>query len=222
MSFANIFSHKEKEEKKPIIIADIHERNALVISLLIKKGIDVHIESLKTGDYIVGDIAIERKTVADLSSSIINKRILEQLNNLVQHKKYALLVEGNLASTQKILHKNALRGFLLSTALDRKIPVIITESAEETAENLTILARRTKKSPSSLRPSRIATNAKEQIRYLLEGFPGIGPAAVQTIENHYTSFKEFANTSLEQLEKAIGKKAILVHTLLNKEFNKET
>ena len=72
----------------PIIVADIHEKNSLVISELHKSTqVRLEIKSLKIADYIINDIAIERKTVQDLISSMINKRLIQQLTQMQSYKK---------------------------------------------------------------------------------------------------------------------------------------
>ncbi len=96
----NIFrskNRKAKPKKMPIIVADIHEKNSLVISELHKSTqIRLEIKSLKIADYIINDIAIERKTVQDLISSMISKRLIQQLTQMQSYKKSLLIIEGNL------------------------------------------------------------------------------------------------------------------------------
>ena len=75
MTFFNIFSNKKIKENKKTIIADNRERNSLVISELVKLNHEVQFEQLEIADYLVNNIAIERKTKSDLASSIIDKRI---------------------------------------------------------------------------------------------------------------------------------------------------
>ena len=129
----NIFS----KEKLPIkkqgprikIIIDYRERNSLVASHLIKLGFEIEFKELKIGDYIVKDVVIERKTIPDFISSIINKRLLKQIEELKQFENKLLIIEG--ISEQEIytdedqgMNANAIRGFLLSTVLKHKIPML--------------------------------------------------------------------------------------------------
>ena len=85
----NIFKNKKQEEnknlKKPIIIADIHEKNSLTLANLTELGAELQITSLQVGDYIVGDIVIERKTFQDFISSMLSKRLIQQLINMQQY-----------------------------------------------------------------------------------------------------------------------------------------
>jgi len=118
----NIFSRKKvqiqpKEKKK--IIVDYREKNCLIPYELIDLGVDVEFRELKIGDYIAGDIIIERKTISDFISSMINKRLLRQLEEISQFPNRLLIIEGieeqELYSDDKQgVQANAIRGFLLS------------------------------------------------------------------------------------------------------------
>ena len=70
MPFINPFSKQKKKSRNlkiiPTIIADIHEKNSLVISeLKSSKQINLDIKHLKIGDYLIGKTIIERKTTSD-------------------------------------------------------------------------------------------------------------------------------------------------------------
>ena len=96
--FFNIFSESEKEKikdiQKPKVTADYREKNSLVASELIQLGLKVEFRELKVADYLVNDVAIERKTVSDFISSMINKRLINQLESLQVYKNRLLIIEG--------------------------------------------------------------------------------------------------------------------------------
>ena len=96
--FLDIFSESEKEKIEKIkglkITADYREKNSLVASELIQLGLKVEFRELKVADYIVNDVAIERKTVSDFISSMINKRLINQLESLQVYKNRLLIIEG--------------------------------------------------------------------------------------------------------------------------------
>ena len=55
------------------IIVDQRERNLELINALHENGVEVEIKTIPVGDYILSDrICVERKTVSDFESSIIN------------------------------------------------------------------------------------------------------------------------------------------------------
>lgn len=210
--FFEIFSKRKITIKeKPKIIADYREKNSLVPSELISLGFEVEFKELKVGDYIIKDVAIERKTISDFLSSMINKRLLRQLEELKQYKKCLLIIEG--IEDQELyndspegINGNAIRGFLLSIILKHNIPIILSKNPEDTAKFLFILAKREEKQVS-LKAKKKALNKKEQMQFILEGFPGIGQATARKLLNNYKNLKEIFSASLEDLKLLIGKKA---------------
>ena len=96
----------------------------MIISLAISLGLEIEFRELKVADYLVKDTAIERKTVNDFISSMKNKRLIKQLEELQQYKNKLLLIEGideqDLYTDSEDwigMHPNAIRGFLLSILL---------------------------------------------------------------------------------------------------------
>jgi len=206
---------KEKPEiEKQRIIIDYREKNSLVASTLVELGFEIEFRELKVADYLVNNIAIERKTISDFINSIINKRIIKQLQELKQYENKLLIIEGideqelysddNL--NEKTIHPNAIRGFLLSVTIKHKIPVILTKNYEDTAKYLAVLARK-KEKESSLNVTKKSLNKKERLQFILEGFPGIGPKTAKKLLSHFGTIKNIANSSIEEIAKIIGKRA---------------
>ena len=197
-------------------IADLHEKNSLVASELVALGADVEFKHLKVADYLIGNVAIERKTISDFISSMINKRLLRQLEELQQYEKRLLVIEG--ADEQELyndkfeikgMHPNAIRGMLLHTSLEANCPIILTKDYQDTAKFLFLIARKMEKTkhPISLHAKKKAQNKGEQIQYILEGFPGIGPATAKRLLKEFKTIKNIINTPIEKLKELIGKKA---------------
>lgn len=204
---------KKKPDKKSKIIIDYREKNSLVISELISMGIETEIKELKVADYLVNEIAIERKTVSDFISSMMNRRLLKQLEEIQQYKDRILIIEGIdeqelYADSEdgKGVHPNAIRGFLLSIILKYKVPIIYSKNCRDTAKFLSVLAKKTEKE-SSLNVSKKSLNKKERMQFILEGFPGIGPKTAKKLLEKFKTIKQILNASLEDLEKEIGKKS---------------
>lgn len=212
MPFLDIFSASKmkKPKNKPTITIDHREKNSLVVSSLLNNQ-ELHLEfqQLPIADYLINGIAIERKTVADFKSSIMNKRIFDQIKNLQQYPKHLLILEGILDEDLYNIgmHENAFRGFLLSLALQYKVHIIFTHNAEDTAKYLCVLALKKEKSEVSLRPTRILFTREEQQQFILEGFPGIGPVTSKKLLVHFKNLKNIFNASEEELKSVIGKKA---------------
>jgi Fanconi anemia group M protein len=202
-----------KQEKQKIII-DYREKNSLVASALIEMGFCVQFRELKVADYLVNNIAIERKTISDFINSLINKRIIKQIEELKQYENRLMIIEGveeqelyhDDAEEDRLIHPNAIRGFLLSATIKHKIPVILTKNYDDTAKYLAVLARK-KERESSLNVKRKSLNRKERLQFILEGFPGIGPKTARKLLEKFGTIKKIANASLEELAEIIGKKA---------------
>jgi ERCC4-type nuclease len=70
-----------------------------IISSLKKFNLVIEVKRLQSGDYVFGDVAIERKTVADLIGSVTskNRHLWEQLDTMKRtYPQPILLVEGHL------------------------------------------------------------------------------------------------------------------------------
>ena len=132
------------------IICDQRERASQVISEIksfesSSLKINLVMEQLAVGDYILSDdVVIERKTIADLESSILDGRIFSQLNDLSQVKKPGIIIEGNLDliyNNSTRLDKKAIMGLFTTIGLNYKIPLFFTKNQKETAEMLYVISK---------------------------------------------------------------------------------
>jgi len=222
----NIFSRgggrgrdgKENQPKpKPKIIVDHREKNSLVISELISLGIEIEFRQLKVADYLVRDVAIERKTINDFVNSMINKRLFNQIQELQQYKNRLLLVEGIdeqelYSDDESGVNGNAIRGFLLSILLKYNIPIIFTKDYEDTAKFISVLSKKQSKELSLNAKKRIL-NKKEQLQFIIESFPGIGPITAKKLLSKFKTIQNIISASEDELKNTIGKKAEVVKRL---------
>ncbi len=204
---------KNNKENKKIII-DYREKNSLVISELMSLGCKIEIKNLPVADFLINDVAIERKTVSDLISSMINKRLLKQLEELQQYKKRLLIIEGfderelysDSNDKNRGMNANAVRGLLLSILLKYEIPILFTKNYEDTAKFILVLSKK-KEKETSLRVNKKTLNKKERLQFILESFPGIGPKTAKKLLSHFKTLKNIFNASEEELKEMVGKKA---------------
>ena len=213
----NIFS-KKKVEKEPTcpnpkvpIIIDTREKQSLITANLIERRANIKHEQLEIGDYLIQDTIVERKTFSDLIGSIIDKRLFTQLREIKKYPNYFLLIEGFYYDYNRFnVHENAVRGMLLSIAIDYQVPVIYTEDEEDTAKFLILTARRYEKPKQemSIRPSKTFKTPEEQKQFILEGFPGIGPAAAINLLDKFPTLKEIFNTTEDGLKEILDENKI--------------
>ena len=91
--------------KPGVIIVDKREERSGIAEFLRRLGLSVRYEVLEVGDYLLpGDVLVERKTVSDLISSLLDGRLFDQAANLVSvTKNPTMVIEGDM--------KNALGKF---------------------------------------------------------------------------------------------------------------
>ncbi len=217
MVFLDIFSRKKINFEKKKIIVDNRENNSFVPSELKKLGFHIEFKQLGVADYLINDVAVERKTISDFKNSIINKRIFRQLLEIKQYPSYFLIVEGmeneDIYSGQ--IHENAFRGMILSIISEFQVPIIFTKNERDTAKYISVLAFKKNKNYETIRPSKIVLSDFERIQFILEGFPEIGPVTARKLIEKFGSLKNIFNASLEDLYKIIGKKANEFYRIIN-------
>lgn len=215
MPFLNPFSKKEskrfkkKENKqKPLVIADIHEKNSLVLAELhSNKDIELAINSLKVGDYLIGKTIIERKTTSDFISSMINKRLVSQLNQMKQYSSQLLIIEGNTANFETFHNPNAVRGMIISIITNYQTPIIFTKDYEDTSDYLVTLAKQQLKKPQEISlHSRIPKTLVEQKQYILQSFPNIGPITAKKLLDKFKNIQNIFNAPEQELEEILKKR----------------
>ncbi len=217
MTFLDIFSKRKVEDDKITIIVDNRESKSSVSTELKKLGFNLEFQQLPVADYLINNIAIERKTISDFKSSIISKRIFDQLREIKQYPQNILIIEGidseDVYSGQ--IHENAFRGMILSIINDFQVPIIFTKNENDTAKYISVLANKKTKSEMPIRASKIALTDEEQIQFILEGFPNIGPTTAKKLISKFGNLKNIITASLEDLEKVIGKKAEKIYQIIN-------
>lgn len=223
--FHNIFEKlkirkRKKQKPRPRIIADMHEKNSLVLSeLKSNKDIDLEIKSIKIGDYLIGATIIERKTTSDFIGSMINKRLTEQLRQMSSYKKRLLIIEGKtkeLFKNDTNMNPNAVRGFILSIISNYETPIIFTKNHKETSKYLVLIAKQQLKPKTEMSlHSRIPKTIKEQKQYILEAFPNIGPKKAKKLLEKFKNLEKTFNASEEELRDVLKNKSREFKRIIN-------
>jgi len=219
----NIFS-KEKIKQEIIkydIKIDYREKQSLVPATLVK-NFNIEYKELKVADYIVRDVAIERKSVPDLIHSLFNKRLFRQLKEIKQYENYLLIIEGDLRSQtnklfstevnknskfyrgqKKSLHPNALKGFILSILLKYKVPIIFTRDYSETAEYILLIAKK-QSTNTSINAKKILRSKNEELIFVIESLSGIGPKKARLLLEKFGTLKYIFTATESELIEVLG------------------
>ncbi len=228
--FLNIFSRKKQriQKSKTKIIVDYREKSSSVPDELEKNNFKIKFKNLKVADYLVNGVAIERKTVSDFISSMINKRLVKQLKEIQQYPKRLLMIEGieeqELYSEKNAeeltgMHPNAIRGFLLSILIKYNVPIIFTKNYKDTVKFMKVLSKK-KKTDMPLNVNKKTLNKQERLQFILEGFPGIGPKTSKKLLKEFKTIENIFNASLKDLKEVIGKRSDTLNKLKKTKYTK--
>jgi ERCC4-type nuclease len=168
-------------------------------------------------------MCVERKTVHDFESSIINSRLFDQLDRLSRDfKKPILLLEGNDA--EFTMHKNVVLGAILSIYGDFNVQVIRSDDVFDTVTILARFAEREQegkeREPRIVGSKRAFTSAQWQV-VILSSIPGIGPKLAVSLIRHFKTLKSVLSADpkdLMEVEKVGKKKAERIYEIINSEF----
>ena len=208
------------------ILVDFRERASGIIDLLRKEEVTLEIGKVPYGDYIINEaITIERKTARDFLISIIDGRLFNQLSNLKKKCIHPLLlIEGNPFETDLQFDPQTIRGALVSTQAIWYIPIVSSESIQET-KNILLMMGRQEESCSDVVPLRGGYRPKRlkfRQLYILQGLPQVGPTLAKRLLEHFGSISKMIGASIDELMKVegIGKEsAKKIRDVLDVEWN---
>ena len=212
------------------VVVDQRELRSDVVSNLYQLNINLDIQHLNVGDYIISEnVGIERKTISDFISSIIKKKnnIFFQLINLSKnYLNSILIIEGNISDFKKYsIDQSSIIGSLLSIILDLKINIIYSENEKQTALFLKKIAEKEQiiqKKKILIKGKKISSNSNEQKENLLCSIPGIGIKTAQLLLNRFQSVIGVFTAKEEDILsiKGIGKKTFeTIQKIINEEYN---
>jgi DNA excision repair protein ERCC-4 len=187
------------------IVADDRERASGVIDhLRAIPGVAVGIERLPAGDYLADrKLLFERKTLQDLSISIVDGRLFRQMGALAKTRnKAALILEGTAKDSESVgVRREAVQGALISISLLLGIPVLRSVSAEETARLIVYAARQLQAVGKSSFPRfgyRPGTKKGRQL-FILQGLPGVGRERALRLLEKFGSVEAVIRAEREEL-----------------------
>ena len=209
-----------------MIIIDVHEPIEIVERLR-KRGVRVNVRKLSVGDYVIGNVGIERKSFNDFFSSIIDKRIFSQLSRLREaYEKPLIILEGDYETAlDNVPNPNILLGEMISIIIDNNLSIIYSRDKRDTASILYLIWKRMRQQRKKivLRYKPPILSMKERLIFIIEGFPGIGYKLADNILLHFGTLRSFAITSISELRgiEGIGmNRAETIHKILNTDYRK--
>lgn len=189
---------------------DVHEPKAIARHL---KDLNVPftVKKITPGDYVVGEVGIERKTLGDFFSSLVRKRLFDQVFRLKScYQTPIVLVEGDLNDITTHRNPAALWGALLAILMDEDIRVLFSPSRLETARILRAVWRRQENGGSNygLRHKPKMLTMGERQLFVVQGFPNVGGTLSKNLLEEFGSVRRVMMANKEDLMRVpkVGKK----------------
>lgn len=232
-------------EQPPRVVVDVREFRSSLPSLLHGRSIVVVPCMLTVGDYIVTpDIAVERKSVRDLIGSFANGRLFNQVEAMMEHYKYPMLLiefdqnksftlepfsdlsapsTSSLASSAPDLQAKLV---MLTLAFPR-LKIIWSSSPYQTASIFSELKKGTPE-PDPLKAVQIGldpnVSGTDEMRTfnavgqeLLRAVPGVTEKAAMNIMLECENMREVANLEEWELRLLVGTEAARrIHRFFNR------
>ncbi|HDO19892.1 MAG TPA: DEAD/DEAH box helicase, partial [Thermoplasmatales archaeon] len=210
----------KEEQDELTIITDVRECRSPVVKIISESGIKIIPKQLDIGDYVISDrICIERKSVDDFLESMISGRLFRQLSNLRNaYQRPILIIEGEGLFTRRNISHSSIYGCIVSIIVDYETPVVFTRDSKETAELLSIMARREQKEVRrdiALRGERKSMTLKERQQFIIEGLPNISATLAKRLLNHFKTIKNIANADENELFQVPGIGKVTAQEIIN-------
>ncbi len=176
---------------------DIRER-------LRELGVEFEVKKIAPGDYVLGPIGIERKALSDFFSSLVKKRLFEQVQRLRdEYPQPLLILEGDLAEISTYRHPQSILGALLALETTERVPVLTTADKDQTALLLSVLWKKQDRSAAEygLRHKPKGMTLDQRQRFLVEGLPSVGETLARNLLLHFGSVRGVFTASEEDLKK---------------------
>lgn len=196
------------------ITVDSRERCKRLIRTLQEAGDTVlKRDTLSVGDYKLNNLITERKTMPDLISSVKDGRLFLQAGRLIKTATPSIIIlEGTFRDLlQSGMKREAIQGTLITLMLRFGIPILRSNSPEESARLMLYAARQLERDKSVVNRSKkiLRSGGKTQIRFasqlhVLQGIPGIGPRLAKQILKRFGSLAALFKASKNDLSEIKG------------------
>ena len=167
-------------------------------------GVEFEIKKIAPGDYVLGPVGIERKTLSDFFGSLVKKRLFEQVQRLRDaYPRPLLILEGDLAEISTFKHPQSILGALLALETTERVPVLTTADKDQTALLLSILWKKQDKAAAEygLRHKPKGLTLDQRQRFLVEGLPSVGETLARNLLEHFGSVQAVFDATEEELKK---------------------
>lgn len=211
------------------VVADEREKASGVPEELGKLNVRVYYSMLKVADYVLNpEIAVERKSLRDLVSSVYDSRLFYQAARLsASYAKPYLLVEGDPNEVSK-LTKNTMAyyGAIAYVTLAYGLRMMYTADPAQTAMAIAGLLSHARAKPLDSLPLETPPKSKsvpQQQVYLVSSLPGVGKRLAERLLTKYGTPRRVMSLTAGELAMTQGigwKRAERVKEALDAKYSK--
>ncbi len=167
-------------------------------------GVEFEVKKIAPGDYVLGPVGIERKSLTDFFSSLVKKRLFEQVQRLRDaYPQPLVILEGDLAEISTFRHPQSLLGALLAIETTERVPILTTADKDQTALLLSVLWKKQDRAAAEYglrhKPKELTLDQRQ--RFLVEGLPSVGETLARNLLRHFGSVRGVFDASEEELKK---------------------
>lgn len=200
-------SSDSKTPKTPEIVYDHREEASGIPGYLALAGIQMTSAQLVLGDYVISDkIIVERKSANDLTSSIIDGRLFDQVFRLKQeYENPILLIEGrsslNPAAVQGALVSVIRQGISVWNVKDHKEMILVLQ-------RLALAEVKERGRPQIKGMRKKANDPEKTAVYMVATIPGMSQGKAEAILKHFGTLQNMATKEPKDFQgvAGIGKK----------------
>jgi len=209
------------------VVADERERASGVPEELSKLNVRVYFSKLSVGDYVLSpEVAVERKSIPDLISSVYDSRIFIQASRIASaYAKPYLLIEGDSKEVERLTRNlKSYYGAIASVTLAYGLRVLFTANKTETAVAISELLRNVRARPVPHQMSETPPRSKsfsQQQSYLVSSLPGVGRKLAERLLRKYGTPRRVMSLTQGELSLTPGigwKRAERIKRLLDEQF----
>jgi len=106
---------------------------------------------------------------------------------------------------------------LLSILLKHKIPIILSKNSEDTAKFIEVLSKK-KEKEVNLNAKKKTLTKKEQLQFIIESFPGVGPKKAKKLLEKFKSIQNIILASTEDLKDILGIQADSIKEIIERKY----
>lgn len=211
------------------VVVDEREKVSGVPDELSKLGVRVYFTQLPVGDYVLSpEVAVERKSVRDLVSSVYDSRLFSQAARLAaSYAKPYLLVEGDSKEIEEAAKNvKSYYGAMSNITLAYGLRVISTANHHETAiaiaELLAHVRAKPVRGPLVEMPPKSSSVAMQQV-YAVSSLPGVGRKLAERLLLKYGTPRKVMSLTAGELSMTAGlgwKRAQRIRDVLDSKYMK--